>query len=260
MTELLGPRSARIRAYAALKKRAERERQGRMLVEGPRLIARALEAGLLPEAILAHPDLDPESQKLLAWAPGPVLWVSERALERVSTREHPARLIGVFPLPDRRLESAGLSERPLVLVLFGLEKPGNLGAILRSADATGVDAVLVVGGTDLYSPQVIHNSTGAVFRLPVYPASEQEALDWIRLRGLTLVAASPRAERLYWDFDWRPPVALALGAEHEGLPERWMRQAQVRLRIPMRGLADSLNVSVAAALLLYEALRQRLNL
>ena len=112
-------------------------------------------------------------------------------------------------------------------------------------------------GVDLFSPQVIRNSTGAVFALPVYPVAEEEAARFLEEQNLPLVAATPEGERLYWEGDYRGGVAFLLGAEDKGLPEAWKRRAQVRVRIPMRGRADSLNVAVTAALLLYEALRQR---
>nr|BCX00429.1 MAG: 23S rRNA methyltransferase [Bacteroidota bacterium] len=260
MVVLLGPHNARVKQYAALKKRAERERQGRILVEGLREVMRALEAGLRPEVLLLGPE---EDEAILATLLGPlgarhpVLRLSERALERISSREHPAPVAAVFPAPHRDLRAVSLSEQAILLVLAGLEKPGNVGAILRTADAVGVELVLATGGVDVYSPQVIRNSTGAVFTVPVVPLQEEEALHWIRSQGIRLVAAHPEGTSLYWDVDLRGPVAFVLGAEDVGLSEFWLRAADQVVRIPMRGIADSLNVSVSAALLLYEALRQR---
>ncbi|GGM92842.1 23S rRNA methyltransferase [Thermus composti] len=245
----------RVKALAALKERKERERTGLFLVEGRREVERALKAGLKPEAFLLGPKAGEAERDLAQGAE--VLELSQEAMERVSVRENPPSLIGVFRIPEKRLEALALPENPLVLVLLGLEKPGNLGAILRAADGAGADLVLVAEGVDLYSPQVIRNSTGAVFALPVYPLSEGEAARFLEKTGLPLVAATPEGERLYWEEDYRKGVAFLLGAEDEGLSEAWKRRAQARVRIPMRGVADSLNVAVTAALLLYEALRQR---
>ena len=240
------PQNPRVKALAALKERQERQRTGRFLVEARREEERALEAGLSLETLLLGPKARPEDRALAGGAE--VLELSERALARVSARENPAQVLGVFRLPRRSLAGVTLGAAPLVLVLLGLEKPGNLGAILRAADGAGVD---------LFSPQVIRNSTGAVFALPVYPVAEEEAARFLEEQNLPLVAATPEGERLYWEGDYRGGVAFLLGAEDKGLPEAWKRRAQVRVRIPMRGRADSLNVAVTAALLLYEALRQR---
>ncbi|SDE47613.1 RNA methyltransferase, TrmH family [Thermus arciformis] len=251
--EILSPKNPRVKAWAALKERKERERTGLFLVEGRREVERALGAGLEPVALLLGPKAGPEVPP----AKAEVVRLGEAALARVSSREHPAQVLGVFRIPKRDLSQVRLPPHPLVLVLLGVEKPGNLGAVLRAADGAGADLVLVAEGVDLYSPQVIRNSTGALFSLPVYPVSQEEAARFLEERGLFLVAATPEGERVYWEEDYRKGVAFLLGTEDEGLPEAWKRRAQARVRIPMRGVADSLNVAVSAALLLYEALRQR---
>ncbi|WP_038055210.1 TrmH family RNA methyltransferase [Thermus amyloliquefaciens] len=249
------PANPKVKALAALKERKERERAGLFLVEGRREVERALRAGLHLETLLLGPKATPEDRALAG--PVPILEFSQEAMERVSVREHPPPVIGVFRIPQKSLKGVRLPQTPLVLVLLGLEKPGNLGAILRAADGAGVDLVLVAEGVDLYSPQVIRNSTGAVFSLPVYPVPEEEVGGFLEGKGLILVAATPRGEKIYWEEDYRKGVAFLLGAEDEGLPEAWLQRAQTRVRIPMRGVADSLNVAVSAALLLYEAQRQR---
>ena len=246
----------KIKAWARLKTRKGRREQGLFLVEGAREAARALAAGLEPRAWLVWPErAGAEEMALLADAP--VYELSEAAMRRVSYRENPPALIGVFSRPERRI--ADLPERPRrVLVAVEIEKPGNLGAMLRSADASGADAVLVVGeAVDPENPNVIRASTGAVFALPLAVAGHQQALAWLRDRGLQIAAASPAARRVYWEADLRPPTALVVGAEDRGLPPDWLEAADLQLRIPMEGSADSLNASVSAALLLYEALRQQ---
>ncbi len=215
---------------------------------------RALEAGLEPVALLLGPKAGLEA---IPSGKAEVVRLGEAALERVSTRENPAQVLGVFRIPRKDLSRVRLPPHPLVLVLLGVEKPGNLGAILRSADGAGADLVLVAEGVDLFSPQVIRNSTGTVFSLPVFPLPQEEAARLLEERGLFLVAATPQGEKVYWEEDYRKGVAFLLGAEDEGLPPGWLARAHARVRVPMRGVADSLNVSVTAALLLYEALRQR---
>lgn len=250
------PKNPRVKALAALKERKERERTGLFLVEGPREVRRALEAGLRPEVLVLGPRAAPE-ERALAEGAKEVLELSQAALERVSSRENPAQVLAAFPIPRKDPGALRLPQDPLVLAVVGVEKPGNLGAILRAADGAGADLVLVSEGVDLFSPQVVRNSTGALFRLPVLSLSEEGMDRFLREQGLLLVAATPEGERLYWEGDYRGGVAFLLGAEDKGLPEAWKRRAQVRVRIPMRGVADSLNVAVSAALLLYEALRQR---
>ncbi|AFV75117.1 rRNA methylase [Thermus oshimai JL-2] len=254
--EIASPKNPRVKALAELKERRGRKEQGLFLVEGLREVERALSAGLRPKVLVLGPQAGPEGKALMGEAEE-VLLLSQRALERVSTRENPAQVLAAFPIPQRRLSEVRLPENPLVLAAIGVEKPGNLGAILRSADAAGAHLVLVAGGVDPYSPQVVHNATGVLFHLPVLPVSEEELARFLRERGLKTVAASPRGERLYWEEDYRGGVAFLVGSEDRGLGEAWLEGARARVRIPMRGVADSLNVSVAAALLLYEALRQR---
>lgn len=253
----------RIKELARLLERKHRDSQRRFLIEGAREIERALQAGVeLEQALVWEGGLNPEEQQVYA-ALGRVgrlalFEVSEAVLKKLSVRDNPAGLIALARMPERTLEEYRPSSDALILVAVGLEKPGNLGAVLRSADAAGAEAVLVAGGVDLYSPQVIRNSTGVVFSLRTLAASESKVLDWIKQHNLPLVATTPHAEALYWEANLRPPVAIAVGPEHEGLRAAWLEAAQTQVRIPMQGQADSLNVSVSAALLLYEALRQRL--
>jgi len=256
LVRLDSPRNPRVKGWSELKSRKGRNEQGLFLVEGAREAARALAAGLTPAAWLVWPErAGAEETELLAGAP--VYELSEAAMRRVSYRQNPPALIGVFERPARRLED--LPPRPRrVLVAVEIEKPGNLGAMLRSADASGTDAVLVVGdAVDPENPNVIRASTGAVFALPLAVVKHEEALEWLRQNGLQIAAASPAANTVYWEANLARPTALAIGAEDRGLPPVWLEAADLRLRIPMEGRVDSLNASVSAALLLYEALRQQ---
>ncbi|RIK46031.1 MAG: RNA methyltransferase, partial [Chloroflexi bacterium] len=147
---------------------------------------------------------------------------------------------------------------PLILVAESVEKPGNLGAILRTADAAGVDAVLVCDPrVDVWSPNVIRASRGAVFAVPAVEAESLEALEWLQSRRMRVLAATPSAEEEYHNVHMQEPLAIAIGTEDRGLTKLWMENADVRVKIPMFGRVNSLNVSIAAALLTYECLRQR---
>ncbi len=260
-------RNPLVKEIAALKTRRARERTGRTLVEGLREAQRACESGLPLVWLLLSPELWPaahrEAAEALTEAAGArgaeVIELSPDAFGRLSLREHPDGVALVALDAARELARLALPPDPLVLVLDGIEKPGNVGALLRTADAAGVDGVLVTGpGTDLGNPNVIRASMGSVFALPVASASRPEALAWLRAAGLRLIATTPRAERAHWDADYRGGVAVVLGSEHAGLPAAWLDAADQGVRIPMRArVADSLNVGVAGAVLLFEAMRQR---
>jgi TrmH family RNA methyltransferase len=148
----------------------------------------------------------------------------------------------------------------LVIVTESIEKPGNLGTILRSADAGRVDAVIVCNrATDIHNPNVVRASTGTMFCVPIVEASSDEAIEFLDRNGFKILAATPHAEKLHFEVDLTGPVAIALGAEQYGLTAKWMDGASLRVRIPMLGVADSLNVSQAATILIYEAVRQRIS-
>ena len=163
-------------------------------------------------------------------------------------------------VPQRRLEDLTLPENPLVVVLESVEKPGNLGAVLRSADAAGADAVLCCDPlTDLWNPNLIRASIGAVFTVPCVACSSQEAIAWLKARGIRILTAQLQDSSLYYDCDMTAGTAIVMGTEATGLTQQWREAADAHIRIPMLGRLDSLNVSVSAAILLFEAVRQRQN-
>jgi len=251
----------RIKAVALLKEHKERQRKGLFLIEGSREVERALAAGIEILEAYCGEHLDPDETRVIEKLDRPehqgVVEVSKPVLKKLSSRENPAGVVVVARMPKPSLRDFAPPKDALVLVSVGLEKPGNLGALLRSADAAGAAAVLVAGGVDLYSPQVIRNSTGVVFSLPSFAAPEQAVLDWLLQHQIPLVATTPHTDKTYWEVDLRGSVAVVMGAEHQGLSGQWLGRAAQRVRIPMQGQADSLNVSVTAALMLFEAIRQR---
>ena len=251
-------RNPKVKTWAELKTRRGRLGQGRFLVEGARELERALAAGLRPREWLVWPArLSRLEAALMESRPAQTYELSEAALKKASYRQNPPGLIGVFDVPERSPKDLPQGPRR-VLVAVEIEKPGNLGAMLRSADASGADAVLVVGdAVDPENPNVIRASTGAVFTLPLALVGHAAARAWLRERSLRLVAAAPAAGRVYWEADLSGPTAFAVGAEDRGLPPDWLEAADLAVRIPMEGAADSLNASVSAALLLYEGLRQQ---
>jgi TrmH family RNA methyltransferase len=232
----------RVKDVLRLRKARERRRSGLFVAEGPREVERARAAGLRLVATYFAPSL-------LDWDEGEE--VSERVLARMSYRAEPEGVLAIVEAPGRELPRGG----SLYLVAVGIEKPGNLGAMARSAEAAGADALLVADAqADPWNPNAIRASTGAVFTLPVVEAS----LDDVRALDVALVAAVVGAGTRYTDADLTGPTALVVGAEDEGLDERWRAAAHEQVAIPLRGrTTDSLNAAAAAAVLLFEAVRQR---
>ncbi|HMR98115.1 MAG TPA: RNA methyltransferase [Anaerolineales bacterium] len=232
-----------------------RKEDGLMLVEGFDEIQHALAAGHTPQTLLFGPEL---ASRALTDSSIETLTVSRAVFEKISYRENPDGWMGIFPIPKISLADLTLSKTPLMIVAESIEKPGNLGAILRTADAAGVDALLVCDArVDVWNPNVVRASRGAVFSVPVVECENAEALKWLKRGGMRVVAASPSAEEIYSDVDLKSPVAIVVGTEDEGLSDFWMTNADVKVKIPMMGKVNSLNVSVSTALIVYEAMRQR---
>lgn len=235
--------------------RRQREQDQLILVEGWNEILLAIAAGHVPKTVLVCPDL---TARPLDIDVPEMLSVKAAVFEKISYRDNPDGWFAVFPTPHRPLERLRLGDRPLVIVAETVEKPGNLGAILRTADAAGVNAVLICDPrTDLYGPNVVRASRGTVFSVPVAQGSSHEVFELLRHHRIRVLAATPGASRSYTAEDMRGPTAIVVGTESEGLTDFWLEHADARVRIPMLGKVNSLNVSTAAALIVYEALRQR---
>ncbi len=253
----------RIKAAIKLRNSRQRAKQGRILIDGARPILRALNAGVIATEAFVCQELihSPEGQEaaaLVAENAETCSTVSEEVYAKLAFGDNEDGVVVVASRPERKLQDLQLPENSLVAVLEGLEKPGNVGAILRSADAAGVDAVSVVDpAADLYSPNTIRASTGTVFAGNVCQASFEETISHLKRWKTPIIAARPDATVLYSEIDYRQGAAIVLGSEAEGLTSRWEGDEVQAVRLPMRGMADSLNVSVTAAIVLYEALRQR---
>ena len=199
----------------------------------------------------ANPETTPEAGTA-------VFEVSAAVYEKIAYRGGTEGVMAIVETPELGLERLNLPEKPLVVVLEAVEKPGNLGAVLRSADAAGADAVIVCDPlADVFNPNVIRASTGAVFSVPVAVASSEEAIDFLKKNNIRILTAQLQDSVLYYDSDMKKGTAIVMGTEDKGLSELWREAADEHIRIPMLGVADSLNVSVSAAILLFEAVRQR---
>jgi TrmH family RNA methyltransferase len=187
-----------------------------------------------------------------------VIRVTQTVFAKLAYRDRPEGLIGVAPQIHHSLHDIALGALPFLLVTVAIEKPGNLGTILRSSDATGVTGVVICDQcTDLFNPNVVRASTGTLFSVPVAEADSGETLDWLHTNGIRTLAATPHADAVYTDCDLCQPLAIVVGSEQVGLSHDWLAGADLKVRIPMLGHADSLNVATATTILLYEVIRQR---
>lgn len=252
----------RVKAVVALQqKSAERRRRGLFVVEGQRELAHCVEMGMEVVEVFVCREIagGRESCDNVAAKETRRTWeVSREVYEKMAYRGGTEGVMAVVRERKLGLEDLELGERPLVVVVERVEKPGNLGAILRSADAAGVDAVLVCDAlTDLWNPNLIRSSIGAVFTVPTVVCGNEECIAFLKERGIRILTAQLQDSQLYYDEDMRGGTAIVMGTEATGLTEVWRQAADAHIRIPMLGRLDSLNVSVSAAVLLFEAVRQR---
>ena len=256
--------NARVKQVVRLRQRRHRESDGLFLIEGYREIRCAVDArvGLKVlytcEQFFSHSD----TRKLVRWlgenADISIEPVSRDVFAKISVRENSDGLLAVAPSPAWLMNDMHVPPNGLFLISTATEKPGNLGTILRSADAVGVDGVAVCSaGTDVLNPSVVRASLGTVFSVPVVRAEPDSVRAWIKRYGIWSIAATPDADRLYTEADMVGPCAILMGSEHAGLDGEWLNSSDERVRLPSVGQADSINVAMAATVMLFEARRQR---
>jgi TrmH family RNA methyltransferase len=272
ITSLQNPR---VKQLVKLRDRRPRDEAGVFLIEGYRQIRRALEKQIPLRELYFAPDWflgenEPALIEQARTAGAQLFELTKEAFAKVAYRERPDGLLAVAPQWRRSLADlnvAGLAEAgreaaaakpPFLLVVEAIEKPGNLGTILRSADAAGCDAVIVCDPvTDIFNPNVVRASTGVLFSVPLVVDESARVQSWLREKGIRIVATTPAAEQRYTDTDLRGPLAIVMGSEQYGLSEFWLKTCDQPVRIPMAGQADSLNVAMATIITLFEAVRQR---
>lgn len=265
MTEFISsPQNPKIKLLLALQQKSSvRKENSLFVVEGKREIEHCLEGGFEIDscfycpAILGLGEVSDILQKLAGKAK--CFEVSREVYNKIAYRESTEGIIAEVKMKEKGLEELALSENPLIIVLESVEKPGNIGAVLRSADAAGADAVIVCDPrTDLFNPNLIRASLGAVFTVPCLCCSSEECISFLKANGIQILTAQLQDSELYYDTDMRGATAIVMGTESTGLKDEFRKAADKHIRIPMMGKLDSLNVSVSAAILLFEALRQRL--
>ncbi len=264
METITSVQNERVKRIAKLQRKASaRREEGLTVIEGAREVQRAVENGWQPVELWFCPELGAEKP-----SGSDYFQCSREVFEKMSYREGPDGVLAVGPLVGKTLPDLKLPANPLILVAEGLEKPGNLGALLRTADGAGADAVIICdAATDLNNPNVIRASIGTLFYLPVAEATTEETIAFLKEQGVKILSAVPDADAVYTEVDLKGPVAVVVGAEDKGLSDVWLARrslgeggknsADLNVKIPMLGKNDSLNVSVSAAILLYEAVRQR---
>ncbi|MGN6635946.1 MAG: RNA methyltransferase [Oryzihumus sp.] len=266
MTDLIitSAANARLKSLTALRRRRTREETGTTLIEGYEELSLALDAGVLPRTIYYCPELmlEPVVQqdvvRRVAAQGVETVQLGRVAFEKVAYREGPDGFLAVVDSVVRSCADLTVGPAPLTLLCQGVEKPGNLGAMLRTADAAGVEAVIAADPvTDWGNPNLVRASKGTVFSVPVASDSTEATLAWLRDNGIALVATTPDTDLDYTDVDYTGPVAVSVGAEKYGLTGEVLAAADYKVRIPMVGRANSLNVATSAAIVLYEAVRQR---
>lgn len=262
ITSLHNPR---VKQAAQLRDRAGRESQQRIIIDGMREVERALAADVeFLEVFAAEKESGaPSFHDLLAEfrrRDVAVYPVVSRVYSKLAYGERAAGIVAIAATPRAVLAEFTPPAAGLVAVLVGIEKPGNVGAIVRSADGAGVSAVIVAdGGTDLFNPNAIRASLGTIFSVPIFAATTLDTLAWLRHHRIVMYSARVGAQRMYFDAPWRQSSALILGSEAHGLHDAWSAEDIIAIGLPMLGSADSLNVSATAAVIFYEALRQRGN-
>lgn len=253
ITSLQNPR---VKQLVRLRERRVREEENLILVEGVYEIETAMSSGLAPVELYLAPEL--AKDRVPERAISQPTTVTANVFQKISYRDNPDGWLAVFPTPKKSLGEFRVSGLPFIIVAESIEKPGNLGAILRTADATGVTALFVCDRrVDIYNPNVIRASRGTLFTVPVFQVSNVEALEWLRSNRISILAATPSAQVNYSDADLRQSVAVAVGTEDEGLSDFWLTNADLKVVIPMKGKVNSLNVSISTAVIAYEVIRQR---
>lgn len=254
----------KVKDVVHLRDRQKRDKSQQFIIEGYREILRASDAGWKIDSLFICRDLflgtnEPDLIKAITSKGAQLYECTSQVFQKMSYRDRPDGLIAIAPQRKKHLTDLHFSTKiPLLVVAEAIEKPGNLGTILRSSDAVGVDALIVCDRcTDIYNPNVVRASVGTLFTVPTVEAKGEDTLQWLKQQGIYILAATPQAENEFTQVNLKRPIAIAVGTEQLGLSERWMKESDIQVRIPMRGIADSLNVAMAATLLLYEADRQR---
>lgn len=267
MILLTSLQNQKIKDVVHLREKRERDKTNSFIIEGYREILRATDANWKIDTLFICPELflgtnEGALIEKITCQNGQIYQCTPQVFKKISYRDRPDGLIAIapqrkpgWPELNKILKDSSL---PFFVVAEAIEKPGNLGTILRSSDGVGVDALIICDRcTDIYNPNVVRASVGTLFTVPTFEMKGDETLAWLKKEGICILAATPQAEKEFTEVDLKKPLAIAVGTEQLGLSDKWMKEADLQVRIPMHGIADSLNVAMATTLLLYEVERQR---
>jgi TrmH family RNA methyltransferase len=260
---ITSPKNEKVKRLVRLKDRKGRDEEKTAIIEGYRAISRALDAGLDLKELYFCPSLflGENENKLIAISKdrnAEIFETTEEVFAKFAYRDRPEGLVATIQIREHKLSDIKICDNGTYLIVEGIEKPGNLGSILRSADASGVSAVIICEKrTDIYNPNVITASTGTIFSVPLAEDSKENVFNWLKQNGIRIVATTPHTRKIYSDENFTGANAILVGSEQCGLSSYWIEKADTHIRIPMLGKADSLNVAVSATLILYELARQK---
>lgn len=245
--------------FTLTQKSKQRKEQQQFLIEGKREISLALEAGYLIEQLFICPDILSETEVEKFFSGYKCTAISTQVYEKLSYRSSTEGILALAQCKNHALSGVEFQKaHPLVLVAEAPEKPGNIGALLRTADAAGVDAVYIANPkTDLYNPNIIRSSVGTVFTVPIFMGSSEEIRSHLQQQGFAIYCAALTASQPYDEVSYKGRTAIVVGTEDTGLSPTWLKASTQNIIIPMQGKIDSMNVSVSAAILIFEAVRQR---
>jgi RNA methyltransferase, TrmH family len=249
----------KVKNLLALEKPRERKKQCLFIIEGKKEIAMAIDAGYkIGNLFFCEEIISVQEVKAMATADQLLIPVAKDVFEKIAIRESSGGVLAVAEQKVHRLDQVKVGKSPLLLILESVEKPGNLGAILRTADAAGIDAVIICDPlTDFYNPNVIRSSVGCVFTRQIASATSEETIKWLKERNIAIYCTYLKASKPYHTVNYSVPSAIVMGTEATGLSEIWVKNSSANIIIPMQGIIDSMNVSTAAAVVVFEAKRQR---
>jgi TrmH family RNA methyltransferase len=262
MLKITSLQNPRIKQVVQLQKAAERKTTGSFVIEGQREIFLAKHSGYIIKTVFYCNELttvwDEKYPLKIEEIASELISISKEVFEKIAYRENTSGLVAIAETKHNQLKDIKLPETPLVLVLENIEKPGNIGAILRTADAANIDAILICNNqTDLYNPNTIRSSVGCVFTNQIVSCANEDALAFLLANNISIYTTYLEAEQYYYHTNFNKPSAIVMGSEANGVTPFWLENANAKIKIPMNGKIDSINVSTAAAIIIFEAKRQR---
>jgi TrmH family RNA methyltransferase len=251
-------KNIQIKNIIKLQKSSERKKQNMICIEGYHELIIALESGINIQNIYYSEDFNKKNLAIPEKINDKIINVSSMVFKKISYRENPDGFLALAVHPKINLNKIKITKNPLIIILEGVEKPGNLGAISRTVDAVGATALIISNPkTNIFNPNVIRSSLGTVFTNKIATGTNVEVLEWLKKNKIKIFATTPNAKKIYTESNLNGPIAIVIGTEHEGLSKYWLASVDEKIKIPMHGKMDSLNASVSAGIVLFEAKRQR---